>query len=232
MAILICADDPIDREFITNTMRALNASMHYTVNLVEAAAHWLEKPADLVVVSNREGESPEALRDGVKHIRQVTDVPLMVITEGLREKETAELLDSGADIVLPHPVSPRLLGSYCRALLRSRGRGELSTLQVLEYQRITLNPMTRKVIVEGQAGKRLTRLEFRLLYALMTNPGHVISTDRIIDLVWGYSDSGSRELVRGLVSRLRAKVETRPSSPVFIHTIPGVGYMFDESGVV
>jgi DNA-binding response OmpR family regulator len=230
MAILICADDPTDREFITNILRAISASLHYKANLAEAAKYCLEKPADLVVVSNRGSESPQALNEGIEQLRQVADVPLLVVIEGLRDKETAQLLDSGADIVLPHPISPRLLGSYCRAQLRARGRGDLATLQVLEYQRITLSPMTRKVVVEGKEGKRLTRLEFRLLYVLMTNPGHVISTEQIIDLVWGYSDSGSKELVRGLISRLRSKVEAQPSKPEFIHTISGVGYMFDENG--
>ena len=46
--------------------------------------------------------------------------------------------------------------------------------------------------------------------------------------VWGYSDdSGSRELVRGLMSRLRSKIEPEPHAPVYIQTVPGIGYVFE-----
>ena len=49
----------------------------------------------------------------------------------------------------------------------------------------------------------------------------------IVERVWGYSGRGDKELVRGLVSRLRSKVEPQPRSPSYIRTVPGVGYCFD-----
>jgi DNA-binding response OmpR family regulator len=84
------------------------------------------------------------------------------------------------------------------------------------------------VRIEGRDPQRLTQLEFRLLYALMTHRGEVIPSELIVDRVWGYSESGSRELVRGLVSRLRAKIEPDRSTQRFVHTVPGVGYFFDH----
>jgi DNA-binding response OmpR family regulator len=81
--------------------------------------------------------------------------------------------------------------------------------------------------VLDRTAKRLTPLEFRLMHLLMTSRGTAISTDMIVERVWGYSERGNRELVRGLVGRLRAKIEDDPSNPKFIHTIPGVGYLFD-----
>jgi DNA-binding response OmpR family regulator len=230
VTILICADDAIDRDFLTHTLRSTSVSLHYKSNFTEISKYWLDKPADLVVVSTRENGKSQSLKEGIEQVRHISDVPIILLVEELKEKEAAMLLNAGADLILYYPTSPRIFSSYCHALLRRRGRGELSVLPLLEMERISLNPMTRMVKVSGREGTRLTRLEFLLLYTLMTNPGQVMSPDRIVDLVWGYSESGSRELVRGLVSRLRSKIEQHPSRPEFIHTISGAGYVFDENG--
>ncbi len=58
--------------------------------------------------------------------------------------------------------------------------------------------------------------------------GQIIPIDTIVEYVWGYTGDGSRELVRGLVKRLRSKVEPQPKEPTFIRTAPGVGYFFNR----
>ena len=82
------------------------------------------------------------------------------------------------------------------------------------------------VTVLEQPSRRLTQLEFRLLYVLMVNQEQVIPVDVIVERVWGYTGQGSRELVRGLVSRLRRKIEPDVRQPRFIQNVPGVGYRF------
>jgi DNA-binding response OmpR family regulator len=93
---------------------------------------------------------------------------------------------------------------------------------------LVLDPATRTVEVSGRPSQRLTHLEFRLLYTLMMHQGQVIPTETLVERVWGYSGQGDRDLVRGLVSRLRAKVEVDARNPQYILTIPGVGYSFKE----
>jgi DNA-binding response OmpR family regulator len=68
---------------------------------------------------------------------------------------------------------------------------------------ISLDPETRTVHLPDKASKHLTLLEFRLLYILMTNTNQVLPIDMIVERVWGYEGHGNRELVRGLVRRLR-----------------------------
>jgi DNA-binding response OmpR family regulator len=99
-------------------------------------------------------------------------------------------------------------------------------LPPLNITEIQLDPDTRIVTVRGEEPRRLTQLEFRLLYVLMVNRGQVIPVDTIVERVWGYSGQSSRELVRGLVSRLRRKIEPDLHNPRFIQNIPGVGYLF------
>jgi len=99
-------------------------------------------------------------------------------------------------------------------------------LSPLDLEAVRLDPATRTVSVSGHEPQRLTQLEFRLLYVLMTNREHVVPAEIIVERVWGYTGDGNRDLVRGLVSRLRRKVEPDPDGPSFIQTIPGTGYRF------
>ena len=138
------------------------------------------------------------------------------------------LLDAGTDIVIQRPFSARLLVSQMRALLRRSGGVPLVALPALSLSGLTLDPATHSVCLQDLPPRRLTHLEFRLLYTLMVHRGQVLPTDIIVQRVWGYAEeSGSRELVRGLISRLRSKVEPDPRLPRFIRTFPGVGYSFE-----
>jgi DNA-binding response OmpR family regulator len=74
-------------------------------------------------------------------------------------------------------------------------------------------------------------LEFRLLYALMTHSGRVIPAENLVEYVWGYGGEGSRSLVRGLIQRLRAKIEADPSNPRHILTEAGIGYFFEPAAL-
>jgi len=69
----------------------------------------------------------------------------------------------------------------------------------------------------------LTALEARLLAYFLLNAGQILSNDDIISHVWG-PNGGDRDMLRQLVRRLRAKVEPDPSQPVYIETVPGLGY--------
>jgi DNA-binding response OmpR family regulator len=129
--------------------------------------------------------------------------------------------------VVLRPCGPRLLIAQVRALLRRAGGVPLSSLPTLSLAGLTLDPTARTVQIAGHPVRRLTHLEFRLLYALMIHHGQVIPTEVIVERVWGYSGRGDKDLVRGLVSRLRAKVEPEPRNPRYILTVPGVGYAFD-----
>ena len=89
-----------------------------------------------------------------------------------------------------------------------------------------LDPTSRTIDVPHRLAQRLTHLEFRLLYTLMMNRNQIIPTEAIVERVWGYTGQGDRDLVRGLVSRLRVKVEPDPRHPQYILTVPGIGYTF------
>lgn len=229
MQAILVTGDPDERELLTLLLRHAGLAVATTSQLDRVAGRWLERPADIIVVAV---EAADGLAREVAAVRSITQVPLLIIGERLPEAVLCELLAAGADLVLARPVAPRVLAQYTRVLLRRARSVPPFLLSSLDLAAIRLDPSTRTVSVSGQEPQRLTQLEFRLLYVLMTNREHVVPLEIIIERVWGYTGDGNRDLVRGLVSRLRRKVEPNPNRPCFIQTIPGTGYRFslEEAG--
>ena len=138
-------------------------------------------------------------------------------------------MEAGADLVVQRPFGIRYLLAQIKTLLRRSTGVPFFSLPTLSQHDVVLDPSMRTVKVGNNSEKRLTQLEFRLLYTLMTNIGQIIPTEHIVENVWGYSGEGNKELVRGLVQRLRSKVEPEPRKPRYILTEPGIGYYFCRS---
>lgn len=227
MQVIITTSDADDYDFIASVLRRAGFDPLPRTNLKVVVDQWLDRPADLVVVATRDPDEHLKLSEDIQALRTTTEVPVLVLVESTSELDITKLLSVGADLVLGLPIGPKILSGYAHVLLRRSGGVPPLALPILDLEEITLNPSTRSVRVTNHPSKRLTQLEFRLLYVLMTHRGQGIPYEVIVDRVWGYSESGSRELVRGLVSRLRSKIEANPSTPHYIHTIPGIGYMFN-----
>lgn len=193
---------------------------HSLARLERALKDWSERPADLVVLALRQRD----MVDAVRQLRRETHVPLVVVGDGWTEDVLCALLDAGADRLVQRPYAVRILAAELRALLRRSEGATLLTVPLVTVGDISLDPSTRTVVVHEGPRRRLTPLEFRLLYTLMAHRGQVLPTPILVERIWGYDGEGSGELVRGLVSRLRAKVEDVPREPRYILNVPGVGY--------
>lgn len=223
MQAILVGHNPEERDILTYTLKHVGLSVATSSDLQRVATKWLERPSDIVVVAWH--QSQDLLAD-VTSLRAVTQVPLLLIINQTTEDRLCNLLSNGADLVLMRPAAPRIIAEYTRVLLRRTRTVPTFVLPRLNVEAIQLDPDTRVVTVHGQEPRRLTQLEFRLLYVLMVNRGQVIPVDTIVERVWGYTGQGSRELVRGLVSRLRRKIEPDTRNPRFIETISGIGYLF------
>ncbi|HET7009371.1 MAG TPA: response regulator transcription factor [Anaerolineales bacterium] len=224
MQAILVASDQDERDVLGFILRHAGLAVATSVGLPAVLATWLDRPADMIVAALGDGR---ALSKDIASVRAVTDVPLLVIVDPVEEDKLCDMLRAGADLVLPRPVSPLVLGAYAQALMRRSGAAPAFALPTLTLPAIELDPSTRAVVVDGGEPRRLTQLEFRLLYLLMTNRGQVLPTETIVERVWGYSGEGDRDLVRGLISRLRRKIEADVDKPRFIQTVPGVGYLFE-----
>lgn len=222
MYALLIAQEGDERAVLSLALQRAGVAVTMGSDLERAMNSWFERPADLILLTA--GDDVVAQ---VQRILSDTEVPLVVVADPLSEQAHAEVLERGADLVVIRPFSTRLLIAQLRALLRRAGNVPISSLPTLSLAGVTLDPAARTVQVGTAALRRLTHLEFRLLYTLMIHPGQVLPTELIVERVWGYTGQGDRDLVRGLVSRLRGKVEPEPRTPYYIVTSPGVGYTFD-----
>jgi len=184
-----------------------------------------EKPTDFIFLAAKE----EILLKSVNQIRAISDVPIGVVLSPSAEEVIITLLDAGVDLLVERPYSSLKLIAQIKALMRRASGMQLYALPELVQQNVVLDPGSRMVTVPGQPKIRLTQLEFRLLYTLMIHPGQIIPTETLVEHVWGYSGQGDRDLVRGLIKRLRAKVEQDPHTPRIILNEPGVGYLFNNN---
>jgi DNA-binding response OmpR family regulator len=196
-------------------------------NLEQAVDAWPEQPADFVLIT-----LPDDFVRAQKHIENIrlhTVIPICVISDPLTESLQVEILESGADLIIQRPFGIRYLHAQIKSLLRRSAGIPFFSLPTLSQHDVRLDPSMRTVQVGENTEIRLTQLEFRLLYTLMTNIGQILPTEQIVEHVWGYSGEGNRDLVRGLVQRLRSKVEPEPRDPRYILTEPGIGYYFTRS---
>ncbi len=224
-ALLFC-QFPDEAAVLRVILQQAGFSVRSSTRIDLAIETWPDKPPDLVLVSLHE-LNPE-INKQFSQMRVYTVIPICVITDPIPESIHVGLLESGADMVVTRPYGLRILSAQIMALMRRSASVPFHSLPVLSQADLTLDPSARSVSVEGYEPKRLTQLEFRLLYTLMTNAGQIIPPENIVEYVWGYSGEGNRELVRGLVQRLRSKVEPDPKNPRFILTEPGIGYFFNS----
>jgi DNA-binding response OmpR family regulator len=223
MQAIVISENGEEREFLSYVLRHAGLAVARTATVKLVMSSLLKQPVDLILLSAK-GHS--AVADDVRAIRTTSQAPLLLLHDATTEDETCELLDAGVDLILERPYSPRILARYVTMFLRRAGSVPASILTTIQTKDIQLDPGTRTVTLVDRPPQQLTPLEFRLLYVLMTNADQVIPIDVIIERVWGYNGEGNRELVRGLVRRLRRKIEPDPHQAQFIHNHPGVGYRF------
>lgn len=159
-------------------------------------------------------------------IREVSTVPVIMLTAKGEEEDRVKGLELGADDYVTKPFSPRELVSRVRAVLRrveqASNTGE-GTIDVDDHLKIDFG--RREIRLDGELIK-LRPTEYRLLYHLVMNAGWVLTYDQILSKVWGYEYRDEPHYVRLYVNYLRQKLEKDPANPVYILTERGVGYRF------
>jgi DNA-binding response OmpR family regulator len=159
-------------------------------------------------------------------IREVSTVPVIMLTAKGEEDDRVRGLELGADDYITKPFSPRELVSRVKAVLRRTEATTGATHGLIEVDdRLKLDFDRREVWVEDKLVK-LRPTEYRLLYHLVQNAGWVITHDQLLTRVWGYEYRDEPHYVRLYINYLRQKLEKDPSNPKYILTERGVGYRF------
>lgn len=116
--------------------------------------------------------------------------------------------------------------------LKEKGYRDFTSMaltdKVLKYDDLEINPKYRTVRKRG-TDIELTNYEFEILYLLAKHPGQVFSKEQIYNQVWKETYYGAEDNVMSLIRRIRKKIEPDPSKPIYILTVWGVGYKFNNA---
>jgi DNA-binding response OmpR family regulator len=164
----------------------------------------------------------------LERIRDMTEVPVLMLTARAGELEKVRGLKGGADDYVTKPFGRQELLARCEALLRRQARagGGSSVATPRETYAdatVVIDVANASVEVLG-ARVALTPLEFRLLLAFVRHPNQVLGREQILDLVWGDIAAVAPEQVKLYVGYLRRKLEGAGASP--IETVRGFGYRY------
>jgi two-component system, OmpR family, phosphate regulon response regulator OmpR len=163
--------------------------------------------------------------EACRRIRQVSDVPVLMLTAKGEETDRIVGLELGADDYLPKPFNPRELLARLKAILRRRGASTGGASGLLRFGRLEIDPGSRTVRLDGRPCD-LTSYQFDLLVALARNAGRTLSRDQLMDMVKGQELEAFDRSIDVHVSRIRAVIETDPKHPRRIVTVRGTGYVF------
>lgn len=161
----------------------------------------------------------------LERIRDVSDVPIIMLTARGFDTERSRGLRGGADDYIIKPFSPMELTARIAALLRRTQGHETALPTVFDDGFLRIDKARRKVVVDGR-DVSLTPLEFRLLTTLVDHRDEVLDRDRLLTLVWGGANAVFPEQVKLYVGYVRRKVGMRADGTSPIETIRGFGYIY------
>jgi two-component system KDP operon response regulator KdpE len=222
--ILVVDDEPRMIRFVQYNLELEGFRVIVASNGLEAVDKVRTQIPDLVImdVMMPEMDGFEALA----RIREISDVPVIMLTVKNEDEDKHLAFSSGADDYLTKPFSPQELVDRVKAVLR-RASGPSSTdSQILEVdERLKIDFASREVIVEGKR-INLRPTEWRLLYHLVKNANWVLPAELLLQKVWGFEYQDDVQLLRLYISYLRSKIEKDTSNPQYILTERGLGYKF------
>lgn len=217
-SILVVDDDLALADVLAFTLRRAGYEVFLAHSGRDALEQFSREPPDLVIL---DWMLPDM--DGLQvcaRLRNESGVPIVMLTVRFGDDDVVAALEAGADEYITKPFSPRQAVARVGALLR---RASGKPQEILRAGTISLDMERREISWEGHAPIRLTRLEARLLQALLQNAGHVVTTSSLIARVWG-PDGATQEMLKQLIYRLRNKLEAETGAPLLIETIKDRGY--------
>jgi DNA-binding response OmpR family regulator len=164
--------------------------------------------------------------DVCRTLRQESDVPIIMLTARVEETDRLIGLELGADDYITKPFSPRELVARVRAVLRRTG-GEARGLDILRAADLEIHLEGHRVTRGGELVE-LSRTEFNLLVTLSQHPGLTYTRAQLLEHIHGYAFEGYDRSIDAHIKNLRRKLEPNPSEPIYILTVYGIGYKFNE----
>lgn len=222
--ILVVDDEPDLLELVRLSLVRAGFQVQTATTGREALDALEAEPPDLLVLDLMLPDvSGNEICRQVRSHPGLSDLPILMLTAKSEEVDRVVGFELGADDYVAKPFSPRELALRVAAVLRRRASAA-ATGRSIEHGVLRIDPERHRCFVKGDEID-LTAKEFRLLEALMSRPGRVLTRERLLDDVWGSEITVTSRTIDTHLKRLREKLG--PAGDL-IETVRGVGYRFAE----
>ncbi|WP_312831759.1 response regulator transcription factor [Sedimentibacter saalensis] len=224
--ILVIEDDKKILNFVTMALKAKGYSIVTAHNGNEGILSFRTENPDIMILDL--GLPDMDGIDIIKQVRNVSNIPIVVVSAREQDSDKIQALDEGANDYVTKPFSMGELLARLRVMERLIER-EIAHMpeSVYKFDYLSVDSEKRRIFVDD-AEIHLTPIEFKLLLLLIANRGKVVTHSQISKEVWGYGETGDSKSIRVFMASLRRKIEKDSSNPRFIHTEIGVGYRFAD----
>jgi two-component system, OmpR family, KDP operon response regulator KdpE len=224
---ILLVDDERDLLEITSTIFRLHweqSKLLHASDGEEALRRFFDDEPDLIILDVALPRLNGL--DVLRRVRQVSNIPVILLTVKGDELDKVRGLELGADDYVTKPFSHLELLARVRAVLR-RAEMIAPTERAPSFRcdDFRMNYDCREVSLHGNRID-LTPTEYNLLYALVRNAGHVLTHEALLKHVWGEEYVGELDYLKVYIRRLRSKIEPNPANPCYILTERGLGYKF------
>jgi len=192
-------------------------------NPAQAFERWIDEAPDMILIDVEPSETIGL--SVVNQLREQAVIPILLLGSNPTNRFMLEAYEAGVDDYMLKPVEPSLLHAKVKAWLRRTWSIPVGMLDALKIGDIRFIPSERTLLLEGQPPVRMTNLELRLMYYLMSHAGRTITPEELCQRVWGTDREPNKATLKNVVYRLRLKLEPDPNHPHYIRTVAG-GYQF------
>jgi DNA-binding response OmpR family regulator len=230
MAKILCVDDD---QYLTDLLRYALAREGFEVRIAHTGRDALRliraESLDLIIL---DVNIPDM--NGFKvlsSLRTFSQIPVVMLTARSQDEDIIAGFGQGADDYVAKPFSVQVLINRIKAVLR-RAKPQPEQLPTgsatYQIQGAVFDPELNE-IVGHDVRVRLTPTESRILHLLFLHEGQVLSAERIMERIWGYDSESDVNVIKTHIRHLREKISSLPHSPQPLRTLPGVGYVINQT---
>ena len=222
--VLICDDQHIIHETLGAYLKNDGFDYISAYDGEQAIAEFNSKKPDIVILDIMMPKKNGM--DVCKEIRQISNVPIIMLTARAEEIDRVLGLELGADDYIVKPFSTREVVARVKAVLRRFTMLEKEPAKVIKHGNLEININNYDVRLNGRR-LNLTPKEVEIFQLLASHPGKVFSREQILSTIWGYDYFGDTRAVDTQIKRIRKKINPNEVKGWEIKTVYGVGYRFE-----
>ena len=164
--------------------------------------------------------------DVCRELRKKSDLPIIILTARGEESDKLVGLELGADDYITKPFSPKELVARVRAVLR-RMEKSTSDEEIFRVGKVRFDVLKMRLTIDDTAIE-LTPTEFELLLTLARQPGRIFTRSQLLDAIHGVAFDSYERAIDAHIKNIRRKIEPDPRQPLYVLTVYGVGYKFND----